>query len=235
MKAENIFSIKDFFNYYFPGVIWILVFVVLLIPIHPHPMFYHYYSDLGSYVSEVPESIWLILLVIIPYIIGFAMNPMVVKLTKKLQKGNRNAIVYSMADEKIGNKVQLWRNKRRLIEKYSRNLFHGDGKNPKEYFFYIRSYVADHGGEMFGLIVRVRNILEFSEAMLIPFPLLMFFIGIRLIYPFFSVGFMLIGISFLSFYFLYWRYFRLREIWVKHIYRAFLVIMRNEELTKKKK
>ena len=76
MKFENVFSLKDFFYYYFPGFTWILCFAVWIIPFDDVTTWKNYLDAWNPILNQISGAIWAVVLVIFPYLVGFMLNPL---------------------------------------------------------------------------------------------------------------------------------------------------------------
>jgi hypothetical protein len=89
MKSSDIFSFKDYFNYYFAGVIWFLDFTLLLLLISGKWGIDALLSILGKYSNDLGAIPGGVLALVIPYIIGFTMSPVGEKIRKLWQGKDR--------------------------------------------------------------------------------------------------------------------------------------------------
>jgi hypothetical protein len=125
-------------------------------------------------------------------------------------------------------------------------------------FFPIRAHVIEHGGEAKSLGIRARTLVNLTESLLLPVPLFICLFGLHLLFAWakqwtcstFSLTFLfsfiqiIIGLPLYLLIILFatcgihWllveRYFQLEQYWVRHYYRAFLV-MQNDSFEASKK
>ena len=231
MKIEGVFSLADYFNYYFAGLWWLACISIVLIP----------GSNLGQFVSDnswLNENLALLLigafLIIIPYFVGFIMSPIAEFFTQKilirLLGDPKKAVVYNDKDLNIFG-LKLWSkqhlsasvlekalqeiNKRFCVklDKGSSNL-----DTWHEVFF---AYVSEYGNSSGSRAQRLRGLVSLTEGVLIPLPLFLLLLASRqALLPNWIVTFS--GI--VAFVLLIVRYFVLRKYLTMHLYRAMLIL-----------
>ncbi len=231
MKVEGVFSLADYFNYYFAGLWWLACVSIVLIP----------GSNLGQFIidnSWLNENFALLLvgafLIIIPYFVGFIMSPIAEFFTQKILirifGDPKKAVVYNDKNlNKFG--LKLW-SKQHLsasvlekaiqeinklfgikLEKGSANL-----DTWHEVFF---AYVSEYGNSSGSRAQRLRGLVSLTEGVLIPLPLFFLLLAsVQMLLPNWIVTFS--GV--LALILLIVRYFVLRKYLTMHLYRSMLVL-----------
>ena len=184
MKPDGFLSLRDYFNYYISGLLWCLSFIF-------------FWSTFFNWIDLISPEIHLsdpvgaivagVLIIIVPYVVGFIMLPLgerarvfwqggrgeedrtwfpdpkqhILKYKKKpddvMFKGRRIPFVETT---QLINSV-----KDKLGYKYpSLKSFH-------LYFYPVRAYVLEYGGKSATLIDRARDLANFTESLLLPAPL----------------------------------------------------------------
>lgn len=257
----SFFSLRDFFNYYMAGVTWLLAvfLIVLWFPGMPPA------AETLSYVKQQLDALGSVvvgvLLVILPYITGLSARPLAQSLTtaqweKEEEKGKGNNIEkenfgYTPKNKKMYQASSSPFSSRHLCGKH----YKGNPKllHRRRDFFWIRAYVVDHGGAAAELATRTYDLMNLSESLFLPVPLLSGILTYKLTSLLIRSGMnalpylpadmtdgcinaitIIIGIP-LAIYGcqnmrqqLWQNYNEFREDWVKHTYRAFLVIKARE-------
>ena len=238
MKIEGVFSLADYFNYYFAGLWWLACVAIVLIP----------GSNLGQFVSNnswLNENIVLLLvgafLIIIPYFVGFIMSPIAEFFTQKILihwlGDPKKAVVYNDKNlNKFG--LKLW-NKQHISESvlekaikeinklFGIKLEKGSAKLDTwhEVFF---AYVSEYGNSSSSRAHRLRELVSLTEGVLIPLPLFLLLLASRqTLLPDWIVTFS--GVFALIL--LIVRYFVLRKYLTMHLYRAMLVLASGKKKT----
>ena len=237
MKLDNAFSIKDYFNYYFAGLIWTLDFVFLFLLISGNWEFNDILSDLKNYsdvLGIVPSSI---MILVIPFVLGFSLSPLGENIKKKWREINRlkfadpkKFILYHNGAELKGK--QIPKDEAESVKKNAKLLFDYSYNDKFHYMFFpIRAYVIEHGGEAKQLAIRARTLTNLTESLLLPVPIAFALLASLLLLPVNTCAVILIAIlvGSLTHWLLVNRYFQLERYWVKHFYRAFLV-MQNKSI-----
>jgi len=210
----DILSVKDYFHYYFSGFVWL--FDMWLVAERKISL-----NEALNLVSQAPSSLVVACVIVCPFVVGFAFNPFgncITLLIRKIMGGDP-------ADWMLVLRGETYRGSRhkRLAEPWRSSLLSKiesiSGIHQKiKYspFFWVRTYVdlnaPSHTRQR---VERVLSLANFTESLLLPFPLLVFLL-LRQNYC--GVGALLSGALFLL---LSWRYWRLRIYWVQHVYRAF--------------
>jgi hypothetical protein len=251
MDFSRFLTPKDFFNYYIAGAIWIadiLYFIHIINPLFLN-YFIHIYHHEES-VQSITTICELIILVIIPYIVGFTLEPLSASVTKILRKMRDDDPIRWVTFEESKNAQHYGKRlPKAQIDRISTVI---EGRlgytlEPKYWFYPIRAYVIDNGGASVGLAARAQHLANFTESLIIPFPILCaiatwivttfgwcneglfyavkhpFLIPIiftSIIVCLFLTALVLAGM----FWMLFQRYLELRREWAVHIYREFLVI-----------
>ena len=180
--------------------------------------------------SQVSSAVWLVELVIFPYLAGFVMNLLGEWSTKLLRKGGNDAVKWATDPNEKPNTYGLSSDKKNLVKKHAAKLFQVETIDLRCYFYEIKSYVANCGGGAYELSTRALKIVNYTEAMLIPVPLLICLIGIRLLLLDTILGIVVIGLAVFASYSLRQRYLYIRGYWVLHVYRSFLAIVCEKEI-----
>jgi hypothetical protein len=222
MDIGRFFSRKDFFNYYVAGVIWLIDFAILI-------TIFSSQLDLRaslSSVSGLPEAIVVgALAIVVPYAVGFALNPLGDLLTDVLHMmfGDPTKWVTDYSQNRYkGHRIPKPLGER--INQLASQTFNGKLENEGLWFYYLRTFVEQEGGAASELAMRALDLANLTESLLLPMPLLVALSVVKMIgnlniaLPLSNAIFVLI------FTLLAIRYMKLREYWVKHIYRAFLVL-----------
>lgn len=231
MKIEGVFSLADYFNYYFAGLWWLACIAIVLIP----------GSNLGQFIidnSWLNENLAILLiggfLIIIPYFVGFIMSPIAEFVTQKilirLFGDPKKAVVYN---DKNFNKfgLKLWSKQhlstsvleqaiQEINELFGVKLEKGSAKLDTwhEVFF---AYVSEYGSGSSSRAQRLRGLVSLTEGVLIPLPLFFLLLApIQTLLPNWIVTFS--GI--LALILLIVRYFVLRKYLTMHLYRAMLIL-----------
>jgi hypothetical protein len=214
----KIFSAKDYFNYYFAGIAWLAC--VFSISIKG-------FSNCAATVEiigKIPITILAVLLIAIPFMIGFVLNPLGNLVTFLLRKIVDDPIdwVLVLSGQKFPTTKKLCRkrisepSRTKILEKLS-TLQGGPTKYSP--FFFVRNYVEIKANKnALTLVNRPLDMANLTESLLLPIPLLGFLIEKIFISQICSI------ISGILFIILCYRYFQLREYWVKHNYRTFLIL-----------
>lgn len=162
----------------------------------------------------------------IPFVIGFVLNPLGNFVTKLLRKVFDDPVkwVLVLSKEKYSDNKKFFRkrlsepSRTKILEKVSL-LQDGDAEEYSP-FFLVRNYVVENAGKnTLALANRPLDLANLAESLIIPIPLLSFLIG----RVFFS-WIISIGLAVFIFAILSYRYFQLRGYWVKHNYRTFLIL-----------
>ena len=215
----NIFSGKDYFNYYFAGIAWIISLVIITTKI-PLDL-----TKIIEFISKVPSIIMAIILLIIPFLLGFILSPACYLITACLKKifGDPANWVLVLEKQKYSETKKCFRKRiseplrTKILKKLS--LLQEGTTNFSPYYF-VRNYVEIKAKDNIrSLLNRSLDMANLTESLLIPIPLLGFLIG-RIFFTVVSSVFICLFLFLL----LSYRYFQLREYWVKHNYRTFAII-----------
>jgi len=216
----NFLSTKDYFNYYFSGIVWLVIAALSAVQknadIHP----------ILGITEHIPTFLQITLLLIIPYIVGFVLSPVgnIVSLfLRKICEDPTNWVLVLNKDnfpmnERFCKKKRISEPSRtKILEKISSLQ---DGEETKySPFFWVRNYVLMKENQTtLSFVNRPLDLANLTESLIIPVPILVFLVGGMFLHVCFSML-----LSFLIFIILSWRYFKLREYWVKHNYRTFLI------------
>jgi len=239
MDVGRFFSIKDFFNYYVAGAIWLLDLALALL----------WFSDPSSAAASLDEFKKQInslgplasgvLIVVLPYVTGFTLNPFCNCVSRRLCRIKRDPMNwvtdYGEESSKRPAGKRLVKPAVREVSKLASETFDYkiSDENQHLWFFQVRAYVINKGGAASDLATRACDLMNFAESLLLPVPLLSAILiwgGLtQLSASVFTKVLLLIAGLVVSFIALAKRYLRLREYWVKHTYRAFLVMKAHEQ------
>jgi hypothetical protein len=215
----KIFSGKDYFNYYFAGIAWFICASTIALK---NSINYTYTID---FIAKIPAPILIILLLVIPFLTGFVLSPAGNLITTLLRiiVGDPADWALVLAGKKFSTTKKLFQkrisepSRTKILEKLS--LLQG-GSIKYNPFYFVRNYVEIKANDNARILVnRSLDMANLTESILIPIPLLVFLIGGMFTS---HTGSVILGA--LSFVLLCFRYFQLREYWVKHNYRTFLIL-----------
>ena len=215
----KIFSAKDYFNYYFAGIAWLACAFSIAIKDFSNCI------AMIETIGKIPVSILTVLLIAIPFIVGFVLNPLGNLITFLLRKilGDSADWVLVLSGQKFSTTKKPFQkrisepSRTKILEKLS--LLQGGSTNYSPFYF-VRNYVEIKANDNARTLVnRSLDMANLTESLLIPISLFGFLIGKIFIS---QIGSLIFGV--LLFVLLCYRYFRLREYWVKHNYRTFLIL-----------
>jgi len=229
MEIWRHLSRNDFFNYYFAGVIWsvnLILFISLVAPpTLPDKLEFSWLSSASGVL------IIGVLVIVLPYILGFITEPLGRMVTSKFRKKFESEAIDYKSDANRGSRLAF--PMRNSILEMAKNIF-GELKNKELYFSWIRAYVWQKGGAVAELANRAQAMSNLAESLIVPITLLgfLFPIWVSILFEI-SAGYgaffgLLLSLSLT--YLVRKRYQVLREYYVKHVYRAFLIL---EEVNKR--
>lgn len=233
MNFPSFMTIKDFFNYYVAGFLWLCNIGLIYLPINDSSKLCNELVLLQKITDKVSPLVMGIILLIFPYIIGFILTPvntLVTKLLRRIFGDPKNwAVDYQT---KSGWRLRLHKGKRlsktniRLVIKRLKKIY-GEEKEINEthlanWFFQVRAIVINQKGEASALVIRAQDLANFTESILIPAPLMLWILFSNYIVIKPEFAWICLGIGLLFFVILSYRYLHLRTYWIKHTYRAFL-------------
>lgn len=233
MNFPGFITIKDFFNYYVAGFLWLFNIGLICLPINDSSKLISELEQLQKITDKVSPLVMGIILLIFPYVIGFILTPvntLVTKLLRRIFGDPKNWVVdYQTNSEwriRLHKGKRLSRTNIRLVIKRLKKIY-GEEKEINEtkianWFFQIRAIVINQKGEAGALAIRAQDLANFAESILLPVPLMLWILFSRnvVINPVFA--WICLGIGLLFFVILSYRYLHLRTYWIKHTYRAFL-------------
>lgn len=224
MKPNDIFSIRDFFNYYLAGVFWLINIVTVVVFFSKLGASEIRLSEINNLMNEVNAIVTAVGLIVIPYLLGFILNPLGTKLMEKIRNRDNEAIrwVTDPTHRLAGQGLKEWE-KEKINEKI-KTIYKIQNKSFEELFFAIRAYVEEHGKGANILAIRALDLTNFAESLVLPLPLFFAILGIWLAISNWLWAVLFFGTGILVFIFLRRRYLDLRSYWVKHVYRAFIAI-----------
>lgn len=240
MKADGFLSLKDYFNFYLSGFIWLLDFTIIVAMVSYDSVLGELVSELGDALIDLGIVANGVLFLLLPYIIGFVLFPLN-QYTRILWQGKNRKWRPSPQKWLLLRSEDLEEDKKQ--EKHKPNL-KGSRFSKKEtqillnlvenrfglkyktsynlIFFPVRTYLLEHGNEAAKHAIRLRDLMSLSESFLVPVPL---FLGLL---PVLSLDsyWQLIGIPLALFFeiLLVKRYHRTEIDWVKRVYRGFLAL-----------
>lgn len=226
MEIWRHLSRTDFFNYYFAGVIWWLDLFLILELASPKGAREWLQQEM-EWISSAPGLVILgILLIVLPYVFGFITEPLGNSVARiHRPKFEEYVIDYQnkYAEDKRLAKVMVNSILRIAEEKF------GKVKKKDLYFEWIRTYVWQKGGAAAELANRAQIMSNLAESLIVPTALLgflfSFWASIRILEAPVCLGVLLGLFLSASFGYLSWRrHQKLREYYVKHVYRAFLIL-----------
>lgn len=235
MKVDGIFSLTDYFSYYFAGFWWLACFFLILSPNIP-------LDQMAVNLTGLNENLVLVvggvLIIVVPYFIGFTMAPIAEALTGILIRTFGDPKKAISRNEKHNRKfARIFWNRNLLSESvldksvieinklFGVKLVIGSEKldNWNEVLF---SYVSEYGNSNGGRLNRLRNLASLTESILIPLPLFLLLLASRqVVLPWW----VLTSSGILAFLLLMYRYFVLRKNVAMQIYRSMLVLAINKK------
>ncbi len=228
MNVGTYFSVKDFLNYYIAGLIWCINIALPFLP-RDETEINRLLANLSNFSNAGNFILVSLLIVIIPYLFGFVLTPFSDKIGELIRKRKPDPVKWVVEDpEKYP--AGLKTGEIALIKRYIRKYFHDNDAAPDIWFFQIRALVARDNSGASLLANRALDLTNFSESLVLPLPLLLLIIGVRLlILGIFLWGFLSILLAFGVYILLAKRHIDLRSYWVKHVYRAFIAICTQPE------
>jgi hypothetical protein len=224
MKPNDIFSIRDFFNYYFAGLLWVLDFLVIFLLLSQVEGWKVNLSDINAFLDSTNVAVTAVAIILIPYLVGFVFNPIGDFIMAKVRSRYNEALhwVTDSTHKWACQGLKNWENE--AIQVKMKELFKLQDKNYDELFFTIRAYIEENSLGAASLASRALDLTNMAESIVIPFPLFFILISIYcgvVLKSFWAIFW--IFIAALIFILLLDRYLKLRSYWAKHVYRAFLV------------
>lgn len=233
MNFPGFMTIKDFFNYYVAGFLWLCNIGLIYLPINDRSKLVNELEQLQKITDKVSPLIIGLILLIFPYVIGFILTPLntlVTKLLRRIFGDPKNWVVDYQA--KSGWRIRLHKGKRlsrtniRLVIKRLKKIY-GEEKEINEtnianWFFQIRAIVINQKGEAGALAIRAQDLANFTESILLPVPITLWILFSKYIVIKPEFAWICLGIGLLFLVILSYRYLHLRTYWIKHTYRAFL-------------
>ncbi len=223
MKPNDIFSIRDFFNYYFAGLLWLLDLLVIFLILSETRGWKIDISDINTFLDSVNVAVTAVAFILIPYLVGFVFNPISNFAMEKI-RNHYNEAIHWVTDSKhkwAGQGLKEWE-KEAILGKM-KELYNIQNKKFDELFFTIRAYIEENSRGAVSLATRALDLTNLAESVVIPLPL--FFILISMYYAIVLKSLWFISwiiVAILIFGLILDRYLKLRSYWVKHVYRAFL-------------
>lgn len=180
MDFSRFLTPKDFFNYYIAGTIWIADLICIIYV--TNPVFLNNFWDLYQNTESITliQTIYnAIILIVIPYVVGFSLGSLSAFITKKLRNaydGDTTKWVIFDEDDCDCHKERhkgkkLPKAQIDQIEKVIKKTL-GYTLKKKYWFYSIRAYVIDNDGEYVSLAARAQHLLNLAESLMLPFPIL---------------------------------------------------------------
>ena len=243
---------KDYFNYYIAGIIWCVNLVFAVWYIFPRMSINKWFLHVCENADITATLIGGVLIIIVPYVIGFTLMPLG-ECVRELWQGGKErkcrpdpikGLLYLEDSGPPFGGRQLAEKETARILCLAKGLFKYEVKDENRYLYFrtIRAYVEENGGNAAELARRAKDLANLTESLLLPVPVCIFFTGIRIMNPTISVhhayplpnlliDVLFFGVlAFIIHKLLVNRYFRLEEYWTRHVYRAFLVLRARDEL-----
>jgi hypothetical protein len=229
MDLVKSLTVKDFLNYHFAGVIWLLDIFLISLALSNRGMS-HALQSIQATTDSLGALVLAVLAVVVPYVTGFTLSLLGSYFTTKLKKQFGDAVkgVTNSDDPHFEGRHLSKTKVRRVLEVVNDVFALGQKKveanDLHSWFFLIRAYVMNAGGDMAAAADRAKDLANLAESLLVPIPAGIILVGIILLQfsPIYTI--VLLGIAMLTFGALARRYMSLREYWVKNIYHAFLVV-----------
>ncbi len=215
----KVFSTKDYFNYFFAGIIWLICATVL------GGKDSDGYVLLLESVDKIPAAVLIVLLLVVPFTVGFVLSPVGNLVTKLLRGvlGDPADWVLVLEGQSFAKTKKPFRkriaepSRTKILKKVS--VLQGGATNYSP-FYLVRNYVEMKANDnALRLTNRALDLANFTESIIIPVSLLGFLMSKMVFNQTVSI---FVGI--LLFLLLCYRYYQLREYWVKHNYRTFLFL-----------
>jgi hypothetical protein len=232
MKLESFFSLKDYFNYYISGLVWCISFLFLA-----KDTLLRLKDFLTTTSIEAGGVVILgVILLFIPYVVGFTLMPLSNWFVKFWQGKNRSrrpeprkyVLMIGDMTNRESKRFEGWRisgkETKQIIETAKQIFGFEYNRDFHLYFYPIRAYVLEHGGATAQQAERGRDLQTFAQSLLLPVPLAVITFSIFRYWenwlPLVSGAILAIILHRI----LVSRYFEMEFYWVKHVYRSFLVI-----------
>ena len=230
MKIDNYLTIRDFFNYYISGLIWILIIIVLQAKFISDQIF-----------ANIPDFLYfqivlpILISILFPYLVGYLMTPLSELITCALRKifgDPKKIMVHDNSYDKSWYRF-VW--KKRLSKSvlgttfieteriFQTEFIQGDSK-VNNWFEVLFSYVLEKGESLSIRVNRTRNLMNFSESIIISLPLFAF---LTLTYYSNLPYFVSVLVSVFVFILISYRYLIFRKNLTMQVYRAFVVLSSN--------
>lgn len=202
----SLFSVKDFFNYYIAGWLWLACVILILLLFNVFGINLDPVGFLGTQADALGPVISAVFVVIFPYVVGFVTSPWCYEVAQNYRKTHGDAIKW-VTGTTSGNSIEdkpapksskekgdVYKGHRlsspaiEQVSNLTRATFPGlkrkTGNDPSLHFFYIRAYVMDKGGAAAEYARRTEDLMNFTESLLIPAPLFFALITLNLIQMF---------------------------------------------------
>lgn len=215
----KIFSTKDYFNYFFAGITWLVCAVIMIVQGSSS------YLSLLDSIGKIPTAILIILSLVIPFMIGFVLSPVGNLITKSVRGllGDPTDWVLVLKDQSFEKSKRPFRkriaepSRTKILDKV---LVLQGGATKHSPFYFVRTYVEMKANDnTLKLSNRALDLANLTESIIIPTTLIGFFVSKFIYSQAISIIF-----AILLFLLLCYRYYQLREYWVKHNYRTFLIL-----------
>jgi len=240
MKVDSFLSLKDYFNYYLSGFIWLMNILIIVGLISYCGCFRLVFDDLGKVFESLGIIATGIIALLVPYITGFVLYPIGQFVRKKLQGKDRKwwpsprkwLLIRSEDLDEYKNQPKhkpflkgsrFSKKEAQLLLDLAENRFNlSYKKTPNLLFFPVRTYLLEYGNESAKFAMRMRDLMSLTESLIVVVPLFVILIA----FPLFEGWWKFVGVIIAIYiqYLLISRYHRLEIDWVKRVYRGFLVL-----------
>jgi len=241
MNNFKVFSIADYFNYYFSGILWIFDFI-LIWSLWRHIGVSAFVRSMQPSVSAIGPVLLTVLAVAVPYVLGTSLGPLgsiVAWLLRGLLGDPRGWLSWRgetryrgwlrlgnvrLRDRPIVTSVRRSDRKASLAMQKVRRVFNVSeplpGKHIDRWLYEMQTYTRETAPEAEALARRCRTLSTFSESLLVSGPAFVFLIATKQAFgymPWLPYVAALISLCLIGF-----RYLQLRRYWVQHVLRSFL-------------
>jgi len=181
----SFFSVRDFFNYYMAGIVWLMAAFLIVLWFPGTPPISQTLMVIKGQTDALGPVVTGVLVVILPYIAGFTTRPLADLTAKHWCKKKGDPKIWVTDYRKSANRYKGQRLPAPMVKQINglakQTFGYEFDKGQKKYFptsnlhlwfFQIRAYVLDQGGAAAELATRAYDLMNFSESLLLPVPLL---------------------------------------------------------------
>jgi hypothetical protein len=178
MDVGKFLSVRDFFNYYIAGVVWLLGLALLLLWLPDPARATVLLDEFRRQIDSLGPVVGAVLAVILPYITGFTLSPVCNLATYLLRRIWGDPVQWVTDFSEGGTRKHKTR---RLVKpalaqiiKHGADTFDTDVKdmNAALWFSPIRAYTIEKGGAASDHATRAYDLMNLTESLLLPIPLL---------------------------------------------------------------